>query len=557
MRFGAVAVRDAVGAVLAHTLRAGDRVLKKGRLLSAGDVEALAASGHAEVVCARLDPGELAEDAAALRIATALSGDGTRLERTHTGRTNLHAAIDGLVEIDRAAIARANAIDEAVTVATVPAFAPVRAGEMVATVKIIPFAAPEAAVAAATEAVRGGIAVRPWLGCRGGLVLTRFADTPKVVLDRAAAAQRTRLERCGGGLDGLLVVPHDATEVAAAITRQVRDGLDPILVLGASAIMDRRDVIPAALEAAGGQIIRLGMPVDPGNLLMLGRLGDRAVVGVPGCARSLKPSGFDWVLQRLCAGMSIGTDDVAAMGVGGLLEEISVRPSPRQPEQGDRGDSGDHDPSDRPEGASGSDRVDRPEAGPRVAAVVLAAGRASRMGSNKLIAELDGEPIVRRTVRAVLGSRARPVIVVTGNEADAVRDALAGLDVMFVHNPEFADGMSTSLRAGIAAAGTARAALVCLGDMPRLEARHLDAVIDAFLAGDPDEIIVPTADRKRGNPVLWPHRYFAEIAQLSGDVGARALIDRHADQVRLLAIDDPAILIDVDTPAALAELRGR
>jgi molybdenum cofactor cytidylyltransferase len=534
MRFGAVAVRDAVGAVLAHTLRAGDRVLKKGRVLSAGDVEALAASGHAEVVCARLDPDELAEDAAALRIATALSGDGTRLERTHTGRTNLHAAIDGLVEVDRAAIARANAIDEAVTVATVPAFAPVRAGEMVATVKIIPFAAPEAAVAAATEAVRGGIAVRPWRGCRGGLVLTRFADTPKVVLDRAAAAQRTRLERCGGGLDGLLVVSHDATEVAAAITRQASDGLDPILVLGASAIMDRRDVIPAALEAAGGQIVRLGMPVDPGNLLMLGRLRDRAVIGVPGCARSLKPSGFDWVLQRLCAGVPIGSDDVAAMGVGGLLEEISVRPSPRQP-----------------------DPTVRPEAGPRVAAVVLAAGRASRMGSNKLIAELDGEPIVRRTVRAALASRARPVIVVTGNEADAVRDALAGLDVMFVHNPEFADGMSTSLRAGIAAAGTALAALVCLGDMPRLEARHLDAVIDAFLAGDPDEIIVPTADRKRGNPVLWPHRYFAEIAQLSGDVGARALIDRHADQVRLLAIDDPAILIDVDTPAALAELRGR
>ena len=531
MRFGAVPVRDAVGAVLAHTLRAGDRVLKKGRLLSAGDVEALATGGHAEVVCARLDAGELAEDAAAARIAAAVAGAGTRLERTHTGRTNVHAAFDGLVVVDRAAIARANAIDEAITVATVPALAPARSGDMVATVKIIPFAVAEAAVAAATEAVRGGVAVQPWRGCRGGLVLTRFADTPQVLLDRAAAAQRTRLERCGGGLDSLLVVAHDAAAVAAAITRQAGAGLDPILVLGASAIMDRRDVIPSALEQAGGEIVRLGMPVDPGNLLMLGRLGAGSVIGVPGCARSLKPSGFDWVLQRVCAGIAIAAGDVAAMGIGGLLDEISVRPSPR---------------SEAPA------RADRS----RVAAVVLAAGRASRMGSNKLIAELDGEPIVRRTVRAVLGSRARPVVVVTGHEAEAVRDALAGLDVRFVHNPDFADGMSTSLRAGIAAAGVVHAALVCLGDMPRLEPHHLDAVIDAFAAGDPDQIVVPTYDRKRGNPVLWPSCYFTEIAELSGDVGARALIDRHADQVRLLAIDDPAILVDVDTPAALAELRG-
>jgi len=483
-----------------------------------------------------IDDPALAEDPAALRIATALAGPGTRLERTHTGRTNVHAQVDGLVAIDPAAIARSNAIDEAITVATVPAHAPVRAGEMIATVKIIPFAAREAAVDAAVTAVQGGVAVRPWRGCRGALVLTRFAETPPVLLDRAAAAQRTRMARCGGELVAEHRVAHDAGEVAAAIARLAHDGCDPILVLGASAIMDRRDVIPAALERAGGAIVRLGMPVDPGNLLMLGRLGERTVIGVPGCARSLKPSGFDWVLQRVCAGVAITSGEIAALGVGGLLEEIGIRPSPRSEQPAERAEHGAHG----------------------VAAVVLAAGRASRMGSNKLIAEIDGVPIVRRTVSAALGSRARPVIVVTGHQADAVRDALAGLDVQFVHNPDFAEGMSTSLRAGIAQVpAAAQAALICLGDMPRLLPAHLDQVIDAFAAGDPDEIVVPTCDRKRGNPVLWPRGYFSEIATLGGDVGARALIDRHADQVRLLAIDDPAILVDVDTPAALAELRGR
>jgi molybdenum cofactor cytidylyltransferase len=534
MTFGTIAVREAVGAVLAHTLRAGDRVLKKGRVLSEGDVAALAASGHTTIVCARIEPGDLAEDAAATRIATALAGAGTRIEETRTGRTNVHAVAGGIVVVDRAAIAAANAIDEAITVATVRAYEPVRAGDMVATVKIIPFGVAGAAAGAAAEAAQGGIAVTPWRGVRGGLVLTRFADTAPAILDRTASAQRTRLARCGGELVGELRVAHDVAAVAGAITQLARDELDPILVLGASAIMDRRDVIPAALEHAGGEILRLGMPVDPGNLLLLGRLGGRTVLGVPGCARSLKLSGFDWVLERVCAGVSITAGELAAMGVGGLLDEISVRPSPR---------------SEAPAAAQA------PAGEGQIAAIVLAAGRASRMGSNKLVAELDGEPIVRRTVRAVLGSRARPVVVVTGHEAGAVTGALAGLDVRFAHNPDHAEGMSTSLRVGLAAAGSVDAALICLGDMPRLRPAHFDAVIEAFRGGDPTEIVVPTFDRKRGNPVLWPRRYFAEIAALSGDVGARALIDRHADQLRLVSIDDPAILVDVDTPAALAELR--
>jgi molybdenum cofactor cytidylyltransferase len=399
---------------------------------------------------------------------------------------------------------------------------------MVATVKLIPFAVPAAAVAAAAAAARGAIALRAWRGCRGALVLTRVPDTADRVLDRAADAQRARLARGGATLATSERVPHDPAAVADAIARAHAARLDPILVLGASAIVDRRDVIPAALERAGGEIVRLGMPVDPGNLLLLGRLGGATVLGVPGCARSLRRSGFDAVLERVCAGVPVSGADLAAMGIGGLLDEISVRPSPR-------------------------DLAVREPDEPRVAAIVLAAGRASRMGANKLLAELDGVPIVRRTVAAALASGARPVVVVTGHEAAAVREALAGLDVAFVHNPSFADGMSTSLRAGLAAAGAADAALVCLGDMPRLAAHHLDALIAAHGGGD--TIVVPTFDKKRGNPVLWPRRYFAEIAALSGDVGARALIDRYAEHVAFLPIDDRAILIDVDTPEALAELR--
>jgi molybdenum cofactor cytidylyltransferase len=377
------------------------------------------------------------------------------------------------------------------------------------------------------------VALRPWRARRAGLILTRFADTAPRLVERAAAAQRARLARCGGTIAREVVVAHDVTAVAVALRALADEGLDPILALGASAIMDRRDVIPAALERAGGTIVRLGMPVDPGNLLLLGRLGAATMIGVPGCARSEKRSGFDAVLERVCADLPVTAAELGAMGVGGLLDEVDARHAPR----------------------AGDDEV---AAAPTIGVVVLAAGRATRMGANKLLAELGGEPILRHVVRAALASPARPVVVVTGNQAAEVEAALAGLEVTFVHNPAFAEGMSTSLRAGIAAlaAREVDGALVCLGDMPRVTAGHLAAVMAAFDPARGAAIVVPTCARKRGNPVLWGRRFFAEMAALGGDVGARALLERHADQVATVALEDPAILLDVDTPEALAALRG-
>ncbi|MCE9572496.1 MAG: NTP transferase domain-containing protein [Deltaproteobacteria bacterium] len=529
MKLGPLAIADALGAILVHTTRTPARMLVKGRVLDAADLDALAAAGLREITCARLEPGELAEDAAAARLAIALAGAGVRVDAARTGRANLRAATDGLLVIDPAAITGVNAIDEAITVATLPCDHAVRAGEMIATIKIIPFAVRAAALEAACAAA-SPIAVAPWQPRRAGLVMTAFPSTAPAILDRAAAAQRTRLARLGGELAHERRVAHDVDAVAAAITELAAAGCDPILALGASAIMDRRDVIPQALECAGGAIDRFGMPVDPGNLLLLGHLGARTFIGLPGCARSLSRSGFDWALERICAGLPIDPARIAALGVGGLLEE-APRPSPRE----------------------------RTDTAPRqVAAIVLAAGRSSRMGANKLLAELEGAPLVRHATLAALASSARPVVVVVGNEADLVRAAIADLDVAFVHNPDFATGMASSLRAGIAAVPEAAGALVCLGDMPRVTAAHLGVLLDAFAEADDDgAIIVPTCDRKRGNPVLWGRGRFAEIASLSGDVGARALIDRHAASVRWVAVDDPAILLDIDTPDALATLARR
>jgi molybdenum cofactor cytidylyltransferase len=516
VRFGRIPTAEAAGATLAHALHAGDRALKKGRILDAADVAQLLAAGITDVIAARLEPGELDEDAAAAAVASALAGDHARAADSTTGRANVFADAAGLVAIDEAAVHALNAHDDAITCATLAPFATVRRGDMIATIKVIPFAIGRDIVAAAAATGRGAVAVLPWRGVRAALLMTRGNHD----LARVADVQRTRIANVGGALVAERVTEHET----AAVTEALREllGFDLVLMLGASAVMDDGDVIPAAIRAVGGEVERVGMPVDPGNLLVLGRAGASRIIGVPGCARSPKRSGFDFVLERIAAGVPVGRNDLARMGVGGLLEDIAERPAPR---------------------ASGSS----------IAAIVLAAGTSTRMGDNKLLAMLDGRPLVRHAVEAALGSTARPVIVVTGNAAEAVRAALSGLDVRFVHNPDFAAGMAGSLAAGIAALEPELdGALICLGDMPRVRAAHLDAI--AAAATDGVHIVVPTHEHKRGNPVLLGRAVFAEVLALRGDVGARSLIERHADRVRTVAIDDPAVLTDVDTRAQLAAL---
>jgi molybdenum cofactor cytidylyltransferase len=177
---------------------------------------------------------------------------------------------------------------------------------------------------------------------------------------------------------------------------------------------------------------------------------------------------------------------------------------------------------------------------------------------NKLLAEVGGAAIVRRVAQAAVASRARPVLVVAGHQAEAVRSALAGLDVTFVANPDFAQGLSTSLKAGLRALpGEAGGALILLGDMPRIAAADLDRLIAAFADEGGEAIIAPLHDGRRGNPVVWPRTYFAEMLELEGDAGAGRLLPAHADRVRGIELGTDAIHADVDTPEALAEVRGR
>jgi molybdenum cofactor cytidylyltransferase len=241
---------------------------------------------------------------------------------------NLKATGPGIVEMDVAAIHRLNRIHPAITLATLPPMARVAKGTLVGTVKIIAYAVPDVDLAQACQAAFAAIRIRPVQRQTASLLMTEVAGQDAKLATKGQRVIEARLRALGMTLSETLVTPHDTAAMAAALAAMTGDLL---LILTGSATSDLHDTAPQALRHAGGTVARFGMPVDPGNLLFLGALTGRPVIGLPGCARSPALNGADWVLERIACGLDVTDDDIAQMGVGGLLKEISIRPQLRDP----------------------------------------------------------------------------------------------------------------------------------------------------------------------------------------------------------------------------------
>jgi molybdenum cofactor cytidylyltransferase len=535
MIFGETPVDSAEGAILAHSVKHRSGLFKKGRVLSVEDIRLLRESGVAAVFAARLASDDIAEDDAAAAVAKAIAGHGASVQAPFTGRANLHAAYRGLAVVDADRVRAFNRVHESLTLATVASHEIVEERQLIATVKVIPFAVANDVLIQALDIIGSDpvIRVEAFKHRRAGLVITKLPQTKPQILAKSEESIRERIAALEGEVGEVIIADHSVAAVKAATAQLHAGGFSPILIFGASAIVDRGDVIPAGLAAAGGEVVHLGMPVDPGNLMMFGRIDGAPVIGVPSCARSPKLNGFDWVLARVMAGLHVSAQDIMDMGAGGLLKEIPSRPEPR-------------------EGTKPKSQM-----APRIAAVVLAAGRSTRMGSNKLLADFRGKPLLRHTVETVLASGARPVIVVTGHQADGVRAALAGLDVAFADNPDYAKGLSTSLKAGLASLpADVGGAVITLGDMPLVKPTTIDRLIAAYNPVENRTIIVPVHGGERGNPVLWGAKHFTEMMKLSGDRGARALMERFAEEVVEITERSDAVLADIDTPDAMEKVRS-
>lgn len=530
MNFGEIETKRAAGCYLAHTHKTAARTFKKGHLLSDADVDLLVSSGIERVLVAELGGDDVHEADAARRVANAVCGALVYTDEPFTGRVNLYAGEAGIFVANERLVTSLNKMHPAVTIATLPNYEPVEKGRMIATVKIIPFAAPEAAVSAA-EALGVMVNIHGYQNKKVVLVASTLESLKSATMDKTHRVLEERLAKAGACLSEEIRVAHETKAISDGLQQAVDLKPDLIILFGASATVDHGDVGPAGLIAAGGALHHFGMPVDPGNLLFLGALDGRPVVGAPGCARSPAENGFDWVLNRLLANVPVTRDDIMGMGVGGLLMEITSRPQPRE--------------------GSG-------ESKDTIAALVLAAGRSTRMGkANKLLATVDGKTLVRRVVETLEVSNVDQIVVVTGHESASIAAELAGCDVSFVHNPDYADGLSTSLKAGIAALGDeVNAALVALGDMPFVASDGVDEMIALYKARDGIHGVVATSNGKRGNPVLWSRRFFDELQAVQGDTGARHLIGKHAAVMADVEMGEAASL-DLDTPEALQNAGGK
>ena len=560
MFFGELTLAEAEGCLLAHSLDSSGGRVRKGTRLDADLLRALGERGHERVVVARLDVDDEHEDAAAARLAAALVADDAaryrlRLSRASTGRVNLFARESGLFVIERESLLAANRVDEGITVATLGENVAVIAGRLVATVKIIPFAVPRRLVDDVIDGLRrtagsrgATMALAPFRPRTAALVHTTLPALRDSVVDKTSRITRARLAARGFDLVHESRCAHAPAALENALTQALAtassggregEGPDLLLIVGASAISDRRDVIPAAIVRAGGTIRRFGLPVDPGNLLLIGELAGRPVLGLPGCARSPRDNGLDRVLDRIAGERALDETWLQSLAVGGLLGEIVERPSPRdvaaEPPSGDE------------------------ERRERVAGLLLAAGASRRAAPfNKLLYPVGGEPMVRRIARRLLESEIDDLTVVTGHDAPAVAEALEGLGARLVHNPAHAGGMAGSLSCGLGTLLDRDAVLVCLGDMPAVSAVTVGRLIAAWralpAARRPRAIVLPVADGRRGNPVLFGRAFFDLMLALEGDAGARALVRAHPDAVEEVAIEDTSVLIDHDTPEALRTL---
>ncbi len=535
MKFGPAAPDDCDGAILAHPVYLPDGRIRKGTRLESADIARLVAAGIESVTVARLDPGDIDEDSAADRLATALSPSGLRLSPAATGRVNIYAVGRGLVRFDRDRLKELNKIDEGITLACVQHNQLLEDGDMIATLKIIPYSLPESTIQAAIASADGmpvftfnPLQARPF-----ALIQTRVDGMKAALLSATEKVTKQRLDQLGCSLVDSRIIAHDTASLAAAIGESRRHGAKAILICGASAICDRRDVVPMAVEAAGGQVDRLGLPADPGNLLMMARLDDIPVIGMPGCARSPRLNGFDWVLQLVLAGIEVDDDEIADMAIGGLLMEIASRPLPRK-------------------------MVERRQPSTiTIGGVLLAAGSSRRMGEvNKLLIEIEGEPLVRRAARAMLDGGIMDLVVVTGHQHDDIVAALDGLAVTVAHNADFAAGQAGSVAVGIAALpATVSGALIALGDMPFIVPELVAEMIrDHGGLGDHEtRISFPVHEGRRGNPVLWGRGFFDTLGKLSGDMGGRQLLRENPAAVNSISWHDDSIHRDIDTPQDLAD----
>jgi len=543
--FSRFASESAEGLVLAHTIRMPGCLIKKGHTLNSKDITELISNEIEHVSGAHLEQDDVTENEAALKIATALCGNGLRVGKPVAGRCNIYANSKGLISINAAVVNAINLYDGTITVATLSPDDDVQINQTVASIKVIPFAVSKKVLHACSMLAKqdtiSAVSLKPFIPHLVGLILTKAENIKPSVLDATVEVMNDRVRCYGSEMNFNQRCAHTIEPIIQTLKSALSSESNLILICGATVNVDIGDIIPSAIVLLGGTIEHFGMPVEPGNMLLLARIGPKTIICMPGCSRSPKLNGFDWVLQRILTGQLVNRLDIMQMGVGGLIKDVPY--SSRKQKFLTKLNA-------YKESYSKDKKLS-----PNVSIIILAAGCSRRMGKqNKLLATLNGKRMLEHVVDAAKASDASRVIVVTGHQAEAIQNALANSKVDFVNNSEYATGIASSIKVGISLLDKqVEGALILLGDMPYVSTKKINEVLSAFDPQSKKDIVVPICGERKGNPVLWAKRYFEEIEILEGDSGAKSLLMTYSENIFRLP-SDSSTLIDIDTPSMLISL---
>ena len=518
------------GSILAQSYSLSERRLSKGTHVSKAIVELLNRENVKTILCAVPHAGDMHEDTAAKAISNAIDRKQIYAEEASTGRVNFKTPELCIVRYNRELIKKINLVNESIAFSIVEHNQLLAKNDLIATLKIIPFFASKIYVERVVALLSKYeiFKIHRLEEKKVDFIQTYYNWQKRSIFKATSNVTRSRLDALGCLLEKETLIPHDHESLCSEIKSSLDSGAQVLLISGASAITDRSDYIPRAILSVGGEIIQYGLAVDPGNLLLIGQIGSTTVIGMPGCARSPKLNGFDWVLQLLMANIPITKEELADMGAGGLLMEIASRPLPR----------------------ALSKSVYKREK--KIMGVILAAGNSTRMGKdNKLLRNVGDASLVRNTAVEMLNSDVDSCSIVLGYQSDKVAEVIKDLNISLILNPLWQEGQASSLKAALNTLDdTYSDLLIMLGDLPGVKSRHINTIIEEHLLTNNrrSKITIPSFNGKKGNPVIWGRSFFPDLSNLEGDVGGRALFNHHPAAINLLDMDDPAVVTDTDTP---------
>ena len=530
MKIESLAPQKSIGSVLAQTYNLPGKTVSKGTLITK-EIVAYFRTGNVQIIlCAVPEEGDIHEDEAAEAISSAIDKNHIYAEKASTGRVNFKSQSLCLVRYERDLIKEVNLVDESIAFSIVEHNQLLAKNDLIATLKIIPFFTQKKYV----DQVISILAKNELFKTHSlnkkevSLIQTSFEWQKKSIFKATSNVTRNRLEALDCSLNEEKLICHDYEVLRSEIKSCIESGIDILLLSGASAIIDRSDYIPKAILSEGGEIIQYGLAVDPGNLLLVAKIGKTTIIGMPGCARSPKLNGFDWVLQLLMADIPVVKEELAEMGAGGLLMEIASRPLPR----------------------ALAKSVNKREK--KIMGVILAAGNSTRMGKdNKLLKNIDGVPLIRNIALEITKSDLDSCSIVLGYQSDKVADVIKDLNINLILNPLWKEGQASSLKAALNSLTSSYSdLLIMLGDLPGIKSGHINRIIEEHLSSEnrSSKITIPSFKGETGNPVIWGKSFFHDLSNLEGDVGGRVLFSQHPAAINLIEMDDPSVVTDTDTP---------